>query len=348
MIVLVTVTRETWAIIISSAAIIIYFALMLIKRRLLGKDDTKKSLLINIILNIIILGFAGWLIIFMSGAKLSWQSFSTDFINFLKKQTAALIGSVLVIIVSMTIYNLIKVIMLKSKHLNHLNKRKNTLAKVLLSFLRYFIYLVDIAILLRIWGIDVAPILAGLGIAGLVLGLGAQQLIKDFISGLFIIFEHHFDVGDIIKIGDFKGEVIDIGLKTTRVRDWRGDVKLIGNGSIDGVINYTMYQTLAVVEFEVAYRENIGQVIDLLNTRLTDYLPSLPSLLTKPQVSGTIGFGKNGVALRIVATTLAEQHYEVERAIIKGVKELFDKNGLKIPVTQIELQGEGDERIKVR
>lgn len=96
-----------------------------------------------------------------------------------------------------------------------------------MSLIRYAAYIICVIVILGIWKVNVMPALAGLGIVGLVVGLGAQKLISDFVSGLFVVFEHHFDVGDTIIVGDFKGEVIDIGLKTTKIRDWRGRVKII-------------------------------------------------------------------------------------------------------------------------
>ena len=96
-----------------------------------------------------------------------------------------------------------------------------TIDKVIISLTRYVVIIIAVVAILGLLGADVMPALAGLGIAGLVLGLGAQKLITDFISGLFIIIEHHFDVGDIVEFGGFKGEVIDLGLKTTKIRNWR-------------------------------------------------------------------------------------------------------------------------------
>jgi len=214
-------------------------------------------------------------------------------------------------------------------------KRKRTIARLIRSFTKYTIQLAALLIILSIWGINVAPALAGLGIMGLVIGLGAQRFINDLISGFFIIFEHHFDVGDKIEVKGFKGEVIDIGLKTTKVKNWKGEVMTLNNGELTTFINFSKNPSIAIVEFGVAYKEKVQSVIDLLNLELIQLRSLFPEIIEDPKVLGVINLDSSSVNIRAIAKTINEQHYGVERAMRQKIKEILDENGIEIPFPQV-------------
>ncbi|MFW5865369.1 MAG: mechanosensitive ion channel family protein, partial [Candidatus Izemoplasmataceae bacterium] len=145
----------------------------------------------------------------------------------LESSMPRIVGTLLTIFASLGILKITKISLFRLTSSERIDyRRKKTIAKVTLSIIKYFIVIVSFLIILALWGINVAPALAGLGILGLVVGLGAQQFINDLISGFFIIFEHHFDVGDVVEIDGFMGEVTDIGLKTTQVKNYKGEVKI--------------------------------------------------------------------------------------------------------------------------
>lgn len=339
MIFLVGNNKEGLTAILGILSIVVYLGIMYLKKKLVEKTPSKTMAIVNIIANIIILLAALLMVIFITGYEFSLKNFTGDIISWLEKQTAALIASIVVIIISSTLYNIVKyLINFSNKKRSAFEKRRKTLGKVILSFTRYLIYVVDIAILLSIWGIDITPILAGLGIAGLVIGLGAQKLIIDFINGMFIIFERHFDVGDIIGIEDFKGEVIDIGLKTTRIRNWRGEVKLINNGKIESVMNYSMHNSVAVVDFTIAHPLDITKVIEIIDQELVKRFPDVPFLLTTPKVMGVIDIKDIGVQLRITANTISEQHYAIERLTRKILREILNDYQIKTPYTKSQVE----------
>lgn len=214
-------------------------------------------------------------------------------------------------------------------------KRKRTIARLIRSFTKYTIKLTAILIILSIWGINVAPALAGLGIMGLVIGLGAQRFINDLISGFFIIFENHFDVGDKIEVKGFKGEVIDIGLKTTKLKNWKGEVMTLNNGELTTFINFSKNPSVAVVEFGIAYKEKAQAVIELLNSELLKLREMFPEIIEDPKVLGVINLDSSSVNIRAIAKTANEQHYGVERAMRQRIKEILDDNGIEIPFPQV-------------
>lgn len=214
-------------------------------------------------------------------------------------------------------------------------KRKKTVGKLLSSVTRYTLGIISIILVLSIWGVNVGPALAGLGIMGLVIGLGAQKFINDLIAGFFIIFEQHYDVDDVVEAQGFKGVVTDIGLKTTKIKNWKGDVKILSNGDMTNITNFSRNLSIAIVEFGVAYKEDIGKVLEVLTTNLPKFKALNPVIVEEPVVSGVIALNSSSVDIRVIAKTLNEQHYGVERSLRKFIKDLLDEHDIEIPFPQV-------------
>jgi len=264
------------------------------------------------------------------------QNILNDARLFLIDGVVPLINSAVVIFISLTIFKVSKVTLTHiSTKDGPLKKRKQTITKVINSIIKYLVSVIAILVILSIWGINVAPALAGLGILGLVIGLGAQKFINDLISGFFIVFEHHFDVGDRIEVQGFKGDVTDIGLKTTKIRNWKGDTKIVSNGEISTLINFSRNFSIAIADFGIAYREDVQKTIDLLTAELPKIKPLFPVILEVPQVLGVIELGNSSVNMRVICKTESEQHYAIERELRKRIKEILDENDIEIPFPQI-------------
>ncbi len=214
-------------------------------------------------------------------------------------------------------------------------RRRKTVGKLLSSITRYTVGIIAIISVLSVWGVNVGPALAGLGIVGLVIGLGAQKFINDLIAGFFIIFEQHYDVDDVIEVQDFKGTVIDIGLKTTRIRNWKGEVKILANGAITNLTNFSRNPSVAVVEFGIAYEEDIQKTFDVLALNLPKFRETHPEITEDIQNLGVIGLSASSVDLRVIAKTLNQQHYATERALRKFIKDLLNEHNIEIPFPQV-------------
>lgn len=217
-------------------------------------------------------------------------------------------------------------------------KRASTVAKLLQSIVKYIAVILSIIIILGIWNFNIGPVLAGAGIIGLAVGFGAQSIIKDLFSGISIVFDNYYDVGDVIEIKGFKGTVIEVGLKSTKIVNWLGDVKIFSNGDITEVTNFSKNPSLGVVEINVAYEENIDKVISLLEENLIHIKETFPQVIEGPNVVGVVSLAPNSVVIRITVTTLAEEHYSVERGIRKYVKELFNQNHIEIPYPRVVMK----------
>lgn len=166
------------------------------------------------------------------------------------------------------------------------------------------------------------------------LGLGAQTLIKDFLGGLFILLEEQFYVGDAVRIGEISGTVERITLRATYVRDLEGRLHLIPNGEIRIVANHSKGWSRAVVDIEVDCGEDIGRVIATLEgacRALAADVTASPLLLEPPAVVGVEGLTDTAVRLRVMARTMAGQHWDVARLLRRQIKEAFEQAGIRTP-----------------
>jgi moderate conductance mechanosensitive channel len=264
------------------------------------------------------------------------QDLQDGTLAYIEASLGRMIGTILVFFISMMVIKISKIALKKvGVKPTATQKRKKTIAKVTLSIIRYTVGLLTILIILAMWGVNVLPALAGLGIMGLVIGLGAQKFINDLIAGFFIIFEQHFDVGDTVEVKGFKGQVSDIGLKTTRIRNWKGDVMILANGEITNMINYSKNPSIAIVDFGIAYEENVQAVIELLTRELQVLKTMFPQIVEDPTVVGVTALDASQVTLRAIAKTENEQHYVVERGMRKLIKEILNANDIEIPFPQI-------------
>lgn len=335
--------NEAISTIVCVCVVILYFFLVYIKNQILKDKKSKKASVIDFIFNFVFLIFAAIFVLYFGG-YIDFSMSLDELLGAIADETTNVIKCAFTVLISVTVYNTIKVLVNKPTKLGkEYEKRRKTLSKVIMSFIRYFVYIIDAIIILAIWGINVKPMLAGLGIASVVIGLGAQKLIGDFISGIFIIFERHFDVGDIVDIGGFKGEVIDIGLKTTKIKSWKNEVKIVANGNISEVINYSLNNSIAVVEFMIAYKEDVQVVTDLINNNLPARIESNEYILTAPKVAGVSGLDDSGVKMLVTATTVSECQYGVERLIRQEIKKILDDNNVEIPFPQMVVTMKDDE-----
>jgi small conductance mechanosensitive channel len=187
---------------------------------------------------------------------------------------------------------------------------------------------------MAIVGIPLGPLLASAGVGGVALGFGAQSLVKDFLSGIFMILEDQYGVGDIIDTGEAIGTVEEVSLRVTRLRDPSGVVWYVRNGEIIRIGNKSQGWSTAIVDIPVSYAENLEKVIPLIKSVVhqMDQAEEWKSmLLEEPQVVGVESMTGSAVTVRILAKTAAEQQYGVSREIRERVKAAFDEAGIQGP-----------------
>jgi moderate conductance mechanosensitive channel len=246
-----------------------------------------------------------------------------------KIMTILLIASIVIKVGKVAIYNIFK--MRRRGPTLISERREATLVKLLDNGLTYVVWFISFVMILDTFGIEVKAILAGAGIVGLAVGFGAQNLVRDIISGFFIIFEDQFSVGDYIRTGNFEGTVEEIGLRTTKIKNWTGEIHILPNGSITQVTNFSLNNSVAVVDVSIAYEEDITKAEQVI-TELLQELPSkYEDMVKPPELLGVQNLGASDVVLRIVCETKPMRHFYIARMIRKELKLRLDEHGIEIP-----------------
>lgn len=221
---------------------------------------------------------------------------------------------------------------LQTKGKIQLPERKiGTLMSLTKNILRYVIYFIAAASILKIFNIEMTSILAVAGIGSLAIGFGAQNLVKDVISGFFIIFEDQFGVGDYITINNFSGLVEEVGLRTSKIRDFSGDLHIIPNGEIKTVTNHTRGSMRALVNVGIPYEEDVDRIINVLTQICEDIKKSRNDVIEGPTVLGITDFQDSQVLITIIAKTEPMKQWEVERDIRYRIKKVFDREKITFP-----------------
>ncbi|MBP2642369.1 MAG: MscS Mechanosensitive ion channel [Firmicutes bacterium] len=209
-------------------------------------------------------------------------------------------------------------------------KRAKTLSTLINQILNYALYFITAVIILQELSIDTTSIIAGAGIIGLGLGVGAQNLVKDMISGFYIIFEDQYAVGDYIMTADMAGTVEDIGFRTTRLRDGNGVLHIIPNGVISRVSNYTRGHMQAVINIPVSYQADTEKALEILEQVCME-VADMPEVLEKPKVVGIVNFTSSEIMLQVVAQSVPLKQVAVETAFRRKVKVLFSAANIQAP-----------------
>jgi moderate conductance mechanosensitive channel len=222
-------------------------------------------------------------------------------------------------------------------------RRQMTMVKLLENVLTYFIYFASLLMVLESVNIPIGSLLAGAGILGLAVGFGAQNLVRDIITGFFIIFEDQFSVGDYVKIGSHEGFVEEIGLRTTKVKSWTGELHILPNGSINEVTNYSIHNSISVVDVSIAYEGNIPKAEQVIEELLQELPVKYEDMLNPPELLGVQNLGSSDVVLRVIAEVKPMSHWKMARALRKELKLRLDERGIEIPFPRLVMYSRQEE-----
>ncbi|HEX9682638.1 MAG TPA: mechanosensitive ion channel family protein [Acidimicrobiales bacterium] len=216
-------------------------------------------------------------------------------------------------------------------------QRAETIGVVLRSLSSFVVYGFALLIVLGELGINLGPLIAGAGIVGVALGFGAQSLVRDFLSGIFMLIEDQFGVGDIIDVGEATGEVEGVSLRTTRLRDINGTVWHVPNGEIHRIGNMSQNWARALVEIDVAYATDLERAKEVLGSiaqGLADDPDWKHSFIDAPEVVGVERLGADGISIRVWAKVRPLKQWELQRELRQRIKAGFDREGIEIPFPQ--------------
>ena len=229
-------------------------------------------------------------------------------------------------------------LLMEERELKRASARAETIGLVLRSLGVAGVWMVAAFMILGQLDIDLAPLIAGAGIGGLALGFGAQSIVKDFLSGLFMLIEDQYGVGDIVDVGSASGTVEKVSLRSTTIRDVKGTVWHVPNGAISRVGNSSQLWSRALLDVEVAYDTDLDLARDVIQ-QVGDTLWEDPEwggdeLMERPEIWGVQDLGASAVALRLVVKTEPSKQWAVERELRMRLKVAFDKAGIEIPFPQ--------------
>lgn len=212
-----------------------------------------------------------------------------------------------------------------------MNGRKaDTLCELLKSIVRYVMYFISIMWVFEIIGLDIKTLIAVTSVAGVAIGFGAQNLVKDVITGFFILFEDQFAVGDYVILDGMSGIVEALGLRITKIRDVTGDLHIIPNGSIGKVTNKSRGNMRAMVEVDISYEANVEYAMDTIRKVCIELKKEMPEIVEGPEVLGITNFKDSGVTIRIIAKSVPMKQWDVEMELRKRIKKELDKNQIEI------------------
>lgn len=264
-----------------------------------------------------------------------------NLLNFFSVNYAALLESVAILFfiwVINWVFGIIVTLMLIKP------KTSNTFWALMKSVFKYGSSVVAVFLILSAWGVETPTLLAGVGILGLALSFGAQSLIEDVISGLFILFEKQFVIGDIIQVNGFRGKVIEIGIRTTSFEDVNGDIMIINNSDIRMAINTSLHPSPVICDVSIGYDESIEKVEKIIQNELPIFKEKIPDILEGPRYMGVQKLDESGVVLRIYAKTDELKKYQVTRLLNREIKLLFDREGITKPFNQLVIHYEDDKK----
>jgi small conductance mechanosensitive channel len=226
------------------------------------------------------------------------------------------------------------------------NQRVEALGSLLISLLGFAVWVAAFLFILgRTFGINLTPFLAGAGVAGIAIAFGAQDLVKDFVSGVFMLIEDQFGVGDVIDVGQATGTVEKVSLRTTRLRDVNGTVWHFPNGEIRGLGNLSQEWSRVLLDVTVGYGSDINQASEVIRSVAADMVEEeeyRSLILAPPEVWGVENLGPDGVALRLVIKTRPGEQAAISRELRRRIKEGLESAGVELPLSQRAVWVRGD------
>lgn len=210
---------------------------------------------------------------------------------------------------------------------NKVSKRKETISLLVVNLFKYIGLMIGVFIILGIYGVDTASVLAGAGLLGILLGLGLQNLMQDMINGFFIIFENQYVVGEYVGINNKVGEVLELGLKTTKILTYDGEVHFFANGEIKAVVNYSRHKSLASIEIPILHEYSFDSVNSIIEDALS--LFKHESILERPRILGVNDINELSYKIRIVCQTKSFEYFDVQRKLKTLIVKELKKNNIK-------------------
>ncbi|MDC0559055.1 mechanosensitive ion channel family protein [Candidatus Izimaplasma bacterium] len=255
-----------------------------------------------------------------------------DIVSIIKNNYINILESIAVILFIGIFFYVISVII---KLFTRNNTRRETIGILITSIAKFASMVMALILVLAAWNVPTPTLLAGAGIAGLAISFGAQGLLEDVFAGLSIIFEKQFVVGNFVEVDDFRGEVIEIGPRNTRIKNIYGNILIIANSDIREIINLSENLSFAISEISIEYSADLDKVEEVIKASLPDIKAKIPKIVEGPIYDGVDQLGDSAVIVRVIAHCEEKNRIDVRRSLNKELKIVLDKNGINIPFPQL-------------
>ncbi len=309
-----------------------------------SKLDTQKWIVLGIIIVFVLVGS-------LSGIIFPGTAFATvidnsigkffDVIGLLQNNYINIIESIAVVFFVGVLFYVLSVLI---RLFTRKSSRSETVGILIVSIAKFGCMVLTLILVLAAWNVPTPTILAGAGIVGLAVSFGAQGLLEDVFAGLSIIFEKQFEVGDFVEVDSFRGEVIEIGPRNTRIKDIYGNILIMANSDIREIINLSEELSYAVSEISIEYSANIEKVEKVIKSNLEAIGKKIPEIVAGPKYDGVDQLGDSAVVVRVIAHCEEKDRIDVRRALNKELKILFDKNKIAIPFPQLVIHQVKEKR----
>lgn len=258
--------------------------------------------------------------------------------------TKKIMGSLVVLLISYIIIeifkNIISRILITGKTSFEIKRRK-TIVELFENFFKYIVWIIAFLIILDFYGVNTRSIITSLGVLGAVLGLALQDTVKDIISGVTLILENYLAVGDIVTYNDFTGEVIELGLRTTKIKKASGEVLIVSNHNINTIINASQKKANLYIEVDTAYEEKNAKVEKVLKGVIKEAIEE-KLIFPDSEYLGINELSASSVKYLINVHCDQAERYSIKRKMLEKIKLAYEKNNIKIPYNQIEVHHGGD------
>ena len=249
------------------------------------------------------------------------------------------------VLVAFVVYKIISklidhALLLKKPHFktNSLHKkREKTIVNLIKNILKYFIAIITVLAILSIYGVETTSLIASLGIVGAIVGLAFQDTLKNLLSGIMIIFDNHYVQGDVVTINGFRGEVIELGLQTTKLKAYSGEVLIINNSLITSVINHSMYNNMLYLEIPI-YKEISLKELEGILEKVNKKLLKISDVKKDMEMLGIEKIEGNKYYYKVMIECSPESQFNINRKFMEYLKEEYDKLKVDVPGEYLEIK----------
>ena len=312
------------------------------------KDKKKFRIIEFVVLSLILLVFLFLIIIELAAPKLGMSVWLKDNIwdvakswETFKAHVPTIVNCLIYIVL---VYALSTVLRMIFRGQMQKSNRTKTVITLLDGFVKYAAAIAIIILILKAFGVNTTALIASVGVLTLVVGLGAQPLIADIIAGMFIIFENEYNVGEIVSIDGFRGTVIEIGIRSTKLLDAAGNIKIINNNNVGDVVNLSRELSLAVVKCDFPYTVPVEKIETLLKKNFEDIALRIPDIVEGPYYKGVSEYKDSNVTITIVAKCKEDNRFQVERDLLKEYRRILTENDIDIDYPHVVVDYVKDDK----